>query len=398
MDAKPLRFAGRKLEDPFVKLILLLAWIATAQAQPIAIHMSAGMAPFTDTQGTNWTPNTCSGFVNFSNPGTFPNPIYNTTAYTQTAGTPIVCQFPGIAGTYEILVHLIEAVKSFNAPQKRVFNILVNGNPALTNIDIYQRAGGVEIPYDVVTYASTTPTGGIVVSFSQVKSSAMFAGIELLPISQPGLNVLDANSQQIGIASSYGVAEGVGVVCLPSVSSSGILFVTCSLDTNVALLKSDLQGPLNPQICTSTSGSGSAYTASCSKSLNGPLATPTVLYWFCDIANTGSETLTVDGSPSAVTPAPLLDPNGKPLAVGMLSARLYVIWFDGAAWRVMIDLAQIPAVANVQRWQCCAGLQMLKLTLADGTTRGPYAGPVANPIEASNGNWVSIPVTAPDQD
>lgn len=397
---------------PAKEIILSLLWMLSAQAQ--SIHMSAGTIPLTDPQGVSWTPNTCTGSVQFNNPGTFTSPIYNTTAYTQTAGSPIVCGFSNLSGVYTILIHLIEAVKSFNAPQKRVFTISVNGNPALSNIDIFQRSGGIEIPYDVVTYATATPVGGITISFSQVKSSAMFAGIELIPIAQPGFPVLDETSQPIGIASSFGIAAGIGVICIPTVSTSGILFVQCNIDTAVVALNSNLQSANNPVNCVSSSNNGSAYTASCTPKFSF-LQKGQVLNWFPDVTNAGSETLSIDstGLDSLGNPTmKILTRSANPIPVGFLVAgTLYVIWNDGTNWRLTED----PPPVNVARWQChsfgtytnpdgsttnwsCAGLQLVNLTLPDGTTRGPYAGIVADSQLSANGNWVSVPVSAPDQE
>lgn len=390
-------------------LAIVIAWFGRdgvrgqTQPTPVAIHMTAGATGFADASGVAWTPNTCTGWVAFNNPGTFPNPIYNTPAYTQTAGVPIVCPFTGVVGVYEVLIHLIEAVKSFNTPQKRIFNVLVNGQPALTNIDVYQRAGGVEIPYDVVTYTTATPTGGIQVSFTQVKSSAMFAGIELLPVAQPGLTVLDANSQPIGVASSYGVAAGVGIICTQTVSDSGTLFVQCGIDDNVVPSTYTLQGATNPLICVSSSNNGGAYTASCTPKLT-TLGKNQFLLWFPDVTNTGSETLTIDSTSLDSLGNPtmkVLTRSGAALPAGWIAAGTpYWIWNDGANWRLFDE-----PTATVARWQCnssgpgwdCTGLQMVKLTMPDGSTRGPYAGVLAGPELAGNGNWVPVPANAPDK-
>ena len=394
------------------RLTIALVWVLSAQAQ--SIHMSAGTSALTDLQGINWTPNTCTNTTQYNNPGTYASPIYNAVAYTKSISAPIVCSFTNLSGVYTVLIHLIEAVHTFNAPQKRVFSIAVNGNPALTNIDIFQRSGGIEIPYDVVTYATATPVGAITVTFSQVKSSAMFAGIELIPIAQPGFPVLDENSNPIGIATSFGIAAGPGVTCIPTVSTSGTLFVQCMIDTAVVPLKSDLQSGTSPINCVSSSNNGSAYTATCTPQLQF-VQKNQVLLWFPDVPNTGNETLSIDstGLDSLGNPTmKILGRSGNPLPLGVfIDQGPRSIWNDGTNWR----LADDPPPVNVARWQChsfgtytnpdgtttnwsCAGLQLVNLTLPDGTTRGPYAGIVADSALSSNGNWVSVPLSAPDQD
>jgi len=159
---------------------LAIALLLFSCSLPAQVHMWTGSTSFTDATGTAWSPNICTGTAAFSNPGTFPNPIYNQAAYTAVAGVPITCNFSVASGTYTLLVHLIEPIKNFNAPQKRVFTITANGNPVLTNIDIFQRAGGVEIPYDVSGMVQSI--GTVTIAFNQRISSAIFSGIELIPV------------------------------------------------------------------------------------------------------------------------------------------------------------------------------------------------------------------------
>lgn len=146
--------------------------------------MWAGSSAFT-ANGVTWTPNTCTNTTPYSNSGSYSSPIYNATAYSTNLSAPITCSFPVVQGVYTIDIHLIESVRSFNAPLKRAFSIYANNTPLLTNIDIYQRAGAVEAPFDV-TGITQANASGITITFVPSKSSAIFAGIELFPISTVG--------------------------------------------------------------------------------------------------------------------------------------------------------------------------------------------------------------------
>jgi len=199
----------------FFLLAAAIGWFAH-DGKSQTVHMGPGDTGFTDSSGTVWTPNTCFGWLTFNNPGTFPSPIYNSPAYTLTQGVPIACTFQLSPGDYRIVIHLIEAVKSFNAPQKRVFSIFANGQPVLTNVDVFQRAGGVEIPYDVSTMANPDPLGNLTISFTQVKSSAMFAGIELIQISQSITLINPGGPPRDGITSIQ-IAAGLSLDVNPPI-------------------------------------------------------------------------------------------------------------------------------------------------------------------------------------
>lgn len=71
------------------------------------------------------------------------------------------------------------------------------------------------------------------------------------------------------------------------------------------------------------------------------------------------------------------------------------------------NLSLVP-IASVQRWQCidsgttngtqwnCDGLQMIQLTLTNGTVLGPYVNLPATAPEIGNGGWVTMALGAPD--
>jgi hypothetical protein len=135
----------------------------------------------------------------------------------------------------------------------------------------------------------------------------------------------------LGPVTTMNLAAGTGVSCIPQVNA-GTLTFQCNADTSYLATKASLQSSANPQICTSSSGNGSAFTASCATTLNAYGANQT-LYWYADVANTSTApTLNIDtlGAKS------LVREDGSALAVGDIkSAAQYRIWYDGNYFHVV---------------------------------------------------------------
>jgi len=73
------------------------------------------------------------------------------------------------------------------------------------------------------------------------------------------------------------------------------------------------------------------------------------------------------------------------------------------------QLKNLAPITTVQRSQCigngpsptagtwnCNGLQLYKITLADGTILGPYVAVPATAAQAALMAWVTMPLSAPD--
>jgi streptogramin lyase len=65
----------------------------------------------------------------------------------------------------------------------RVFNVSVNGTPALTNFDIFQTAGAANKAIVEEVPATTDASGNVTIQFSTVTDNAMVNGIEIVPSS-----------------------------------------------------------------------------------------------------------------------------------------------------------------------------------------------------------------------
>ncbi|HYP74520.1 MAG TPA: malectin domain-containing carbohydrate-binding protein, partial [Polyangiaceae bacterium] len=166
------------------------ASITVSAAPPVTYHINTGgsaVSPFTADQffsgGGSFTGNTAvstAGVANAAPASVYQSERYGDSTYTLPNLT--------VGSTYTVRLHFAEIYH--NAANKRLFNVSVNGAPALTSFDVYTAAGGANkaVVRDFVTTANSS--GKIVVSFVSVTDSAKVSGIEVLvggstTVSQP---------------------------------------------------------------------------------------------------------------------------------------------------------------------------------------------------------------------
>lgn len=144
-------------------------------------------------------------------------------------------------------------------------------------------------------------------------------------------NVQDATGGSLGTATALKFPNGTGVNCISTVTSS-VDSVQCDYDSSLIPSKVNLQSATNPQICTETSSSGTAYTATCASTLTA-YATKQTLYWYTNLTNSGTTpTLAIDG----LAAKPLVKQDNTALAASDIKATtLYRIWYDGTSIRVV---------------------------------------------------------------
>jgi len=166
---------------------------------------------------------------------------------------------------------------------------------------------------------------------------------------------IQSSGVPLGPANTLNITGGTGVACVPQVNSGTMTF-QCNADTSYVVSKTTLQGSGNPQICTSSSGSGATYTAGCASPLTGYAARQT-LFWFADVANAvTAPTINID----TLGASTLVRQDGSALAVGDIKAgALYRIWYDGTNTRVA-ELASSVSGSS-------------QATSGATSTRGPFA-------------------------
>lgn len=128
-------------------------------------------------------------------------------------------QFYGPAGTVgtwfgfapgNVMVELRFAETYFNAANSRLFNVALNGNTVLTNLDIYSQAGGRYIAL-VKTFTVNATNGSVSLSFPYLaKDNATIAGIK----------ITDASNNVMVVAfATTSFTDGNGLVWQPLVNT-----------------------------------------------------------------------------------------------------------------------------------------------------------------------------------
>lgn len=110
-------------------------------------------------------------FTNKSVP--YANPVYNSGRY---GGTNFAYQFPVANGNYTVVLKFSE--NYFHAPNQRVFSASINGNPVISNLDIFKVAGFGK-PYDL-SFPITVTDQLVNIAFTKVKDWPIISGIAIV--------------------------------------------------------------------------------------------------------------------------------------------------------------------------------------------------------------------------
>ncbi|HWE49364.1 MAG TPA: hypothetical protein VG273_06225 [Bryobacteraceae bacterium] len=142
---------------------------------------------------------------------------------------------------------------------------------------------------------------------------------------------IQSSGTSLGPAATLNIVSGTGFTCIPQVNA-GVMTFQCNADTSILATKATLQGGSNPQICVSSSGSGSTYAASCGTTLTAYAARQT-LFWYADVPNASTTpTLNID----TLGAKTMVRQDGSALAINDIRAgTLYRIWHDGTSIRVV---------------------------------------------------------------
>jgi hypothetical protein len=80
--------------------------------------------------------------------------------------------------TYLVRLHLAEIF--FREPGRRVFNVAINGDTVMAEVDLVTLAGGRHKALVREFRVKADPAGQITISFTRVRDNASCGGIELL--------------------------------------------------------------------------------------------------------------------------------------------------------------------------------------------------------------------------
>lgn len=136
----------------------------------------------TDTDVTGGTQYSSNAAVDTSNATIQPAPqdVYQSTRYGNMTYT-----VPNLTpnANYTLRLHFNEvywgAIAGSGGTGSRVFNVDINGQPALTNFDIFEQAGGANIAIAKELPVTADSNGNVVVDFSNVTDNALVSGLEL---------------------------------------------------------------------------------------------------------------------------------------------------------------------------------------------------------------------------
>ena len=259
---------------------------------PVRIDCGNSTGPYVDSLGATWSmdqffSNSTASTVGNAIAGTADPALYQTGRYNSTFRYGI----PVPPGNYEVILKFAETY--WTGAGDRVFNVSINGNPALTGFDIYAAAGGAFKAVDE-TFTNVTPSLSNLITISFGPASAdnpTVNAIEVLAMPSPTPSPSPTRSPTPSATSSASPTATASSTPTPSVSPSATQTPTAT--------RSASPSPSG----TTTAGPSAVVTATPSASPS-PALSPTV-------------SATVSPTPSASsTPSPGATPEPSPSATG----------------------------------------------------------------------------------
>ena len=133
------------------------------------------MAPtLTSPAGPRYAVSTPIDTSGLTNPA--PQQVYQTERYGNFTYT-----IPHLLPNSPYVVRLDFAEIYWNAPNQRLFNVLIDGNPVLTSFDVFAQAGGKDKAIDRQFECLSTASGQIVIQFTSLVDNAKVSGIQVAP-------------------------------------------------------------------------------------------------------------------------------------------------------------------------------------------------------------------------
>ncbi|HEV8722982.1 MAG TPA: malectin domain-containing carbohydrate-binding protein [Candidatus Binatia bacterium] len=217
-------------------------------------RVNAGGSSYTDGSGNYWAADRAYGsgpwgYVGGSTASTG-DPIANTTddvLFQDVRDGTISYKFDVPNGLYDITLHFSEIF--WSGPNQRVFNVLIEGVPVLTNYDIF-----AEVGHDVATtktfYGINIQDGQLNIDFVTIVDNANVSAIHIAPARPTKLAITSVNSGNTPTA-------GVGFPVVVQAQNPNGVPINVSTATNVSLSKKSGIGTLGD----TTSGTMSAGTS-----------------------------------------------------------------------------------------------------------------------------------------
>jgi hypothetical protein len=166
-----------------LSLMFLLALPAAAQTQQ-PIRVKCGGPGFTDSKGHLWSADTgfnggqlsvAQGTVN----GTSDQALYEHGRWSPSNNPPLIYTFPVVDGAYQVNLYFAEMSPAEEHTGARVFNVKLQGNTLIHNLDIFA-AVGANTPL-VKTADIAVTNGAVQIEFDNITDHAKIEAIEILP-------------------------------------------------------------------------------------------------------------------------------------------------------------------------------------------------------------------------
>jgi hypothetical protein len=124
-----------------------------------------------------------------------PEQVYQTERYGNFTYT-----IPHLLPNTPYIVRLDFAEIYWNAPGQRLFNVLIGGDPVLTNFDVFATAGGMDKAISRAFECNSDGSGQIVIQFTTLRDNAKVSGISVMPAPDLALGRLASSSTVEGSA------------------------------------------------------------------------------------------------------------------------------------------------------------------------------------------------------
>ena len=174
-------------------------------------RVNAGGSAYTDSLGNVWAADeNYSGGTVITQGGTIAGTNDSTLYDSQRYGASFTYSFNVPAGSYQVTLKMAEAYSGDFSAGSRVFNVSVNGAPAVSNLDLFAQVGSNAADDQVINNVS--PSGGMItLQFTAVSGSdlnAVVQAIQVIPM--PVLPTITATWTSSATATATSTATFTG--------------------------------------------------------------------------------------------------------------------------------------------------------------------------------------------
>lgn len=174
------------------------------------LRVNAGGPVYVDGNTQTWAAD--NGFTSgststFANPieGTTDDTLYQTFRYDDTPSSPLDYSFPVTNGQYEVRLHFAETWSGVTAVGQRIFDVLLENQIAIDNLDVFAVAGA-NTAY-VATLNTTVSDGQLTIGLRHVVQNPFICGIEVFSLGTGGLDTEPPSAPAVLSATTVGAGS-----------------------------------------------------------------------------------------------------------------------------------------------------------------------------------------------